>query len=261
MTPKSEHATPINIVTATYNAEATVERCLKSVAGQDYNNLNHILIDGASNDRTVSIVRANAREGHTLICEPDTGVYSAWNKGLDLCHDGWVMFLGADDWLLGDTVISEVMSRVRLCPTEPGYVSCGVLKEQSINGRNVSVRKYGWHVATRRDGFLPVMPPHPGLLHSAALFKSHRFDESYRACSDAKLFWSTVSTASLQYVDKDVTHFSLGGITNRDRGRFGRVLEKVRFARDLGMIFSSFAAYQEVLKSAYKEIVARLKKT
>ncbi len=68
----------ISIITATFNAEATIQNCLSSAQNQQDVSIEHIIIDGESKDRTVDIVRSN---GHVslLISEPDDGIYDAMN--------------------------------------------------------------------------------------------------------------------------------------------------------------------------------------
>jgi len=93
----------VTIITATFNAARTLEACLKSVQEQDYPNIEHLIIDGGSQDRTVEILQGHAQPG-TWISEKDSGIYDAWNKGLERAHGEWIAFLGADDRLLPGAV-------------------------------------------------------------------------------------------------------------------------------------------------------------
>lgn len=101
------------IATVTYNAEATLERTLKSVASQDYVNIEHLIIDGCSTDHTLSLVQRYVEENQTrhnirLISEPDDGLYDAMNKAL-LCATGnYIVFLNAGDCLHSTDTISAI---------------------------------------------------------------------------------------------------------------------------------------------------------
>ena len=88
----------ITIVTATYNAGRTLETCIKSVLSQKADDIEYIIVDGASTDNTVSIVEKYKSDIDIFISEPDKGVYDAWNKALRVCHGEWIVFLGADDY-------------------------------------------------------------------------------------------------------------------------------------------------------------------
>ncbi len=87
----------VTVITATWNAAATLPECLASVEAQDYPNVEHLVMDGASRDNTVDILRKHAGKRMRWVSEPDRGIYDAWNKGLRLAQGEWIAFLGADD--------------------------------------------------------------------------------------------------------------------------------------------------------------------
>lgn len=90
----------ISIIIATYNAEKTLKRCLNSIVSQKKDQLELLIIDGCSTDRTMDIVREFAESIDVIVSEVDKGIYDAWNKGIRLATGEWIMFLGADDYLL-----------------------------------------------------------------------------------------------------------------------------------------------------------------
>ncbi len=97
-----------SIITVTYNAEATLEPTLRSVAGQDYGGrVEYLIIDGASTDGTLAMARALAPEGTIIVSEPDRGLYDAMNKGLERATGRYVIFLNAGDAFHGPDVLSR----------------------------------------------------------------------------------------------------------------------------------------------------------
>src|SRR3546814_7140840 len=74
----------ISLITATYNAADTVADSLRSAAMQTYQNVEHIVIDGASTDGTQKIVEESGERLTTFVSEPDRGIYDALNKGIAL---------------------------------------------------------------------------------------------------------------------------------------------------------------------------------
>ena len=74
----------ISIITVTYNSAKVLKDCINSVVNQKYNMIEHIMIDGASTDSTMSILKKNQSHSTKLISEPDKGIYDAFNKGLKL---------------------------------------------------------------------------------------------------------------------------------------------------------------------------------
>lgn len=108
----------ITIATVTYNAEATLERTLESVAQQDYARIEHLIIDGCSTDHTLSLVgryveQNQARHNIRLICEPDSGLYDAMNKALLHATGDYIVFLNAGDCLHSTDTISAVAKQAQ----------------------------------------------------------------------------------------------------------------------------------------------------
>ena len=96
----------ISIITVTYNAEATIERTLESVAQQTYPDVEHLIIDGASRDRTLEIAK---RYPHAIVySEPDHGLYDAMNKGLKRATGDYLCFLNAGDKLHSKETLAHI---------------------------------------------------------------------------------------------------------------------------------------------------------
>jgi glycosyltransferase involved in cell wall biosynthesis len=95
-----------SIITVTYNAEETLERTLQSVAQQTHPDIEHLVIDGASNDKTVEIAR---RYPHAIVLsEPDKGLYDAMNKGIRLATGDYLCFLNAGDTLHSKDTLAQI---------------------------------------------------------------------------------------------------------------------------------------------------------
>ena len=110
----------ITYVTITFNAAAVLRRTLDSVLSQDYPEITHLIIDGASTDDTMKIVddyieRSNAADnGHRIhvTSEPDKGIYDAMNKGLRSVDGDYVCFLNAGDFLPSPDTVSQLITAV-----------------------------------------------------------------------------------------------------------------------------------------------------
>ena len=102
------HPSPlISIVTVTYNAESELPITLKSISSQTFHNFEHIVVDGASSDNTVPLVKDAAIPNSFLISEPDKGLYDAMNKALDLASGEYILFLNAGDAFYDDTILAK----------------------------------------------------------------------------------------------------------------------------------------------------------
>lgn len=101
----------VTVLTVSFNAEKTIGKTMESVLNQTYKNIEYIVIDGASKDRTVEVAKSyqqkfNSMPGRTLtiISEPDKGMYDGLNKGARMAHGELVGQINADDWYESDAV-------------------------------------------------------------------------------------------------------------------------------------------------------------
>ena len=93
----NEMVPTFSIITVTYNAETTIEVTLQSVQQQTYRQIEHIIVDGGSKDRTLSIIEKYKDSYLHVISEPDKGLYDAMNKGIRLAKGDYLCFLNAGD--------------------------------------------------------------------------------------------------------------------------------------------------------------------
>lgn len=100
----------LSIVVPTFNVEATLEKCLRSVTSQSWRDYEILVIDGGSSDSTMRIVAAFEADIASHISEKDGGVYDAMNKGIAAARGEWVYFLGADDELFDPLVLQRVFA-------------------------------------------------------------------------------------------------------------------------------------------------------
>lgn len=113
--PKNWERMKFTIITVCYNAEAHIEECLRDVAAQTHSNIEHIVVDGASKDRTVEIVRRFPHVAQ-LVCEPDRGIYDAMNKGIARASGDYILFLNADDGLPLPTSLADAAREIEQNP-------------------------------------------------------------------------------------------------------------------------------------------------
>jgi glycosyltransferase involved in cell wall biosynthesis len=99
----------VSLVVPTFNAVATLDRCLRSVAAQDGITCELIVADGGSTDGTLEILAKRRGEIARLLPGPDGGIYDAMNKGAALATGAWLHFLGADDTLHGPRALAALL--------------------------------------------------------------------------------------------------------------------------------------------------------
>ncbi len=94
----------VTVITVCWNSASTIEQTIRSVLAQSYRNIEHIVVDGNSNDATLDILRKYESDIDYFISEPDEGIYFAMNKGLELARGEYILILNSDDWYTPDCV-------------------------------------------------------------------------------------------------------------------------------------------------------------
>ncbi len=207
----------ISIITAAYNSEEFIECCLRSVQNQTYRNIEHIIIDGASEDNTLEIIKKNSTNNTIVLSEPDGGVYDAMNKGLAIATGDVVAFLNSDDFYSHCNVLSNValvfsiMEHVGICYSDLIY----------CDRTNINEKIRFWKCLDFQAGLFSKgwSPPHPTFFARRSLYSTHGyFDLSYRIAADVDLmirFLEVYKVPSYYYRDVFVT-MRTGGISNKN---------------------------------------------
>ena len=87
----------LSIITVVFNSEEFIERTIKSILSQTYPNIEHIILDGSSRDKTLDIIRAYSDKIAYWKSEPDNGIYDAMNKAQQFANGDYLLFLNSGD--------------------------------------------------------------------------------------------------------------------------------------------------------------------
>jgi glycosyltransferase involved in cell wall biosynthesis len=171
----------ISVITAAYNAQEGIQHCINSVAEQTHDSIEHILVDGASNDETNSILKSNQSPKIKWISEPDSGIAEAMNKGIKMATGEWLFFLHADDKLMSPDSLQNAASYL---PNTPAIASFRV-ELTSNNQTSHIIENLGWCLKTNFKTSLG----HQGALIHRDLFKQlGNYDESFEIAMDYDWF-------------------------------------------------------------------------
>ena len=108
VSPQDSNMPLVSVITVVYNKTESIEKCITSVIAQSYTNIEHIIIDGASNDGTLEIIKRYENSLAYIISENDKGIYHAMNKGLLLAKGDYIAFLNADDYYLSHAIKDSI---------------------------------------------------------------------------------------------------------------------------------------------------------
>ncbi|GAB3540744.1 glycosyltransferase family 2 protein [Spirosoma fluminis] len=111
----------ISIITITYNAGRFLERTIQSIVSQRATDFEYIVVDGASKDGTLAIVRKYEKHITRWISEPDKGLYDAMNKGLHMATGDYVWFMNAGDELYSSDTLPDLLARIQTTQSDVYY--------------------------------------------------------------------------------------------------------------------------------------------
>ena len=192
--------TPIvTIVIATYNSGKTIRTALQSVADQTYQNWECLVVDGASNDGTIDIVKefASNNERFKYISDRDRGIYDAFNKGWKYAKGVWVYYLGSDDLIEMDGL------EILMAEEDRSYAI--------LNGYTRLVRLDGSTRIVKPN--LPKFGIHQGMvMRREVMEEMGGFDEKYKIQSDYDLMVRIINAGyKMKVIDGVVGNFVIGG--------------------------------------------------
>lgn len=198
----------VSIITATYNSGKTLEECLISVARQTYANKEHLIIDGQSKDDTLAIIKKYQEQYPDIryISEADKGVWDAMNKGIDMASGEWLYFLGSDDALKNERVLSNIFAA-------PGNEDYDVIYG-NIEHRNAGTRfddEFNNKLLARFN------IAHQAIFYRKTVFeKTGKFDLRYVAFSDYanNIKWFGNKTIRRKYASNIICVYNETGLSS-----------------------------------------------
>jgi glycosyltransferase involved in cell wall biosynthesis len=198
----------ISIITVTKNAEKTIERTIESVKKQDYHDHEHIIIDAASDDATISYVRFYAEKYSVkYLSEPDRGIADAFNKALSLSSGQWILFIGSGDELIHPGVLSHMHSILK--DHEDLLIVWGNVIFKDIKGRT-GQRYRGNFSRYMLKVFMCFS--HQSIFHNRALFDRYGlFDEEIKIAMDYDILLRAYNEIKNGYIDYDIAYMLIGG--------------------------------------------------
>lgn len=207
-----EPAPLISVIIATYNAQATLERCFESLFNQTVNNFQVIVIDGASTDGTLEIIQRYAEKITYWDSQTDRGICHAWNKALAYATGQWFFFLGSDDYLYTRDIFHKIGTFMLEVPAETRVVYGKVALVDS-EGRVLNLIGSPWEKA-RKIFNRSLSIPHQGIFHRRDLFDDHGgFDESLRLMGDYDFLSRELPVRNAYFVNEVIAGMQFGGIS------------------------------------------------
>lgn len=208
---KSQNDKPlVSIITVCLNSEKYIKQTIESVIKQTYDNIEYIIIDGGSTDRTLDIIRRYEDRIAYWVSEPDEGIYDAMNKGIDLSSGEIIGILNSDDWYEPNTVGKVVDTFLQ--HSEATLVH-GAMVKWSINGKIAA--RYSSKEKLSPILFMPFNHP-TCFVKKDVYLRLGKFDTSFSTASDYDFALRFLKAGEIAiYIDDVLTNFRKSGVTGQ----------------------------------------------
>ncbi|WP_159018155.1 glycosyltransferase family 2 protein [Algibacter sp. L3A6] len=209
----------VSIITATYNSEATIASCMRSVMEQKHASIEYVIIDGNSSDGTLDVVKQLQTEFPnievSILSEPDKGIYDALNKGVNRATGDVIGFVHSDDMLAQTTTIEHLVNTFKAEKTDGVYGDLQyvnkidptkVIRHWESCAFDKKLLKKGW------------MPAHPTLFLTREVYNRHvGFNLTYKIAADYDFILRVFKDDALRfaYLPEVITKMRAGGASNR----------------------------------------------
>lgn len=192
----------VSIITVCRNHAQELERTIRSVESQTWQEKEYLVIDGASTDDTPNVIKAHEASITRWVSEPDLGIYDAMNKGVRMAQGEWVIFMNAGDTFASDDTLQRVFGSPQDADVIYGDVIKGKLVKKAEAPRNAHRMFYCHQSAFVRTRCLREFP----------------FDIRHRMSADFKQVKQLyLSGKTFRQLDFPVANFDTQGVSNRNR--------------------------------------------
>ena len=233
----------ITIITATYNSAKTVKDTFESILRQSYTDYEYIIIDGASKDDTLALIKQYEPrfEGRMkYISEPDKGLYDAMNKGLKMATGDVVGILNSDDFYTSDDALQTIADAFNANDIDATYGDIHFVNDDDLTKM---VRYYSSSVFKRSYMRFGLMPAHPSFYCKRSIYEKYgAFDTSYRIAADFEnllrlIFIHRIKTL---YIPKDFVTMRTGGASTAGFASRRKIMREHLQAMKKNGVYSNF---------------------
>lgn len=261
----------VSIITSCYNREATIRDAVRSVVEQDYPEIEYIVVDGASNDRSLEIIkseeeRAKSREfiavhprfTMTLISEPDNGMYEAINKGIRMATGDVIGLVHSDDFLYDSHTVSSIVGEMQRTGCDFLYAD-GLFVDADNTGKVVRDWIGGAYSAWKvRHGWLPLHPT--CYIRREVMMRLGLYNETFRIAADTDLLvrYLLGGHLTVHYYHGYVIRMRMGGMSTSSAKRKVMWHEDLRVYRTHGFNWLTLTKVEKILWKLPQFMKARI---
>lgn len=225
----------VSIITTCYNRAGTIRSAIESVLAQNYPDIEYIVVDGASTDGSVEIIKEYEGRIAKIVSEPDHGMYEAINKGIRLVTGDVIGLVHSDDFFYDSHVVSRIVEQLERTGADFLYGN-GLF----VNAENTDkvVRKWiggDYRLWKVRHGWLPLHPT--CYIRREVIEKRGLYNETYKiaADSDFLLRYLLGGDITVTYLDEYIVRMRMGGLSTDSEKRKQMWREDIRMYHSHGL--------------------------
>lgn len=237
----------ISIITPSFNSEKTIEETIKSVLSQTYNDIEYLIIDGGSRDRTLEIVDKYKDKISKIVSEPDKGIYDGMNKGIKLATGEIVGILNSDDLYFDESVIENVMKVFKENKIDCLWGDLVYFKDDP----NKFIRV--WKGGNYKPGIFKTgwVPPHPTFFVKKEIYEKYGyFRLDFPVAADYELMLRFLEKYRVKgyYLPKFLVKMRAGGNANKLKNIIKGNLECIRAWKVNGLKMPFYTPFFRILR-------------
>lgn len=247
----------VSVITPAFNSERTLAQTVRSVLNQTYGNIEYIISDGASSDRTLEIAESFRPEfagrgyRYRIISSRDSGIYAGMNKGIAQAHGIIVGNVNADDYYEPDIVKTAAECYLEK-KYDLFYADVNIVND---DGKLVKVKR-----ARRMKRFVTTRHwNHPTMFVPQRIYKRHKYDESYGYYADCDyMLWLYKHSSRITVVNRPLSNFRLGGVSTQSSIKESMKRAKERYRGYLSNGYSRLYLAECLIMDIGKDIAMRI---
>ena len=249
----------VSIITVVFNGEKFIEATINSVINQSYKNIEYIIIDGGSTDKTLEIIRRYEKHIDYWISEPDKGIYNAMNKGIKLSQGNLIGLINSDDWYSENAV--EIAVKIYLNNSQSNVIIAGAVYRTDSEGNTIfKLNKPASFLHKKIDKIMPVN--HPATFVERTVYKEiGLFDETYRIAGDYDFIYRAYYSNKVEFLFTEacLAYMRLDGLSEKITSSILRAKENFKIrSNQITLIYNLYIFLSLLLWDIIKKIIKKI---
>ena len=212
----------ISVIIPSLNSESSIRIAVDSILKQSFDDLEIIVIDGGSNDSTISLIEKLGDFRIKIFEFPGSGIYDAMNKGIKLARGKWLYFMGSDDVVFDNQVFSDIVKFISTGKYDVVYGNVAISGEVPwAKGASIYGGSFNLYRILRRNIC------HQAIFYRCEFLKKNKleFNTEFLISADWDLNIKCFLLTRPKFIDRTIANFTGGGKSSRQDDNFARTLQ------------------------------------